>query len=292
MLPVTEELRRRFVNEHYALEEFAKLCHGLSCRVDPELLIRARQPDWFTWRRVRTLWYSVSDRPRATRVAVGLQPEDLVALHCTEHTLDSTTFVRGWSRRPMVEAVLRCLLVAIHENSTPLDPFGAVKPSATKSRAALALHYSGLWELKSATVLRCEAQGSFNNQDASIFKGGQLPKLVALLKGIDHMLSDKLTPTDFRKCAIPSQLFSALAIALACGCLHSRSVAAERQIQRLQAYVPLPFRVESITSIPEISLDKHIVPVAAAFSESGENSRKLAVLDRVAARGSPMDRSL
>jgi hypothetical protein len=261
-LHLTDELRRQGAAEQQALEAFNRSLQGLSCRVDPDLIVRALRPDWNDWDRVRTLWISVSDDRNATRVAVGLLPEDLAAVHRHPHHPTEATFSHGWARRPLVEATLRYTIAALRSESLPGDdPFDPREQTIEQWTRALALHYLGIRELKPEAVARYMQHRTCNATKAGARTDGLSPDIAPLLANINYLYGSCVTKTDFKLLGISFELFCAVAISFACGALEGRSPASDSQIQRLQRQLPPEFVIKLVTTLPKLALNGRLVSV-------------------------------
>jgi hypothetical protein len=274
---LNDEMRRQGHAEKEALDTFNSSLKGLSCRVDSDLILRAARAEWTHWRRVRTLWVSVSGDPDAARMAIGLMPEDLPALHRPFHRNTQATFSSGWARQPLVEAALRCVIAVLTDDELPPDRPFAVRARAVPHWAiALAVHYLGIRELRPAAVESYQQRGVVNAEMAGIRCGDLSQSITKLLKNIDYLYSGNATETLLRIPKISGKLFHALVIAIACGALEGRSAASEAQIQRLKRQLPSAFRVEMVSTLPELASDGRIIPTPTDSSENVVSFRKSA----------------
>jgi hypothetical protein len=267
-------MRRQGWAEQQALDDFNDSLRGLSCRVDPDLIIRARHPDWSRWDRVRILWTSVSDDRDATRVAVGLMPEDLAAVHQHPHHNTAATFSRGWARRPLVEATLRYTIAALRSESLPSDnPFDPREQAIEQWARALALHYLGIRELRPDAVARYAQHSTCKAALAGVRAGGLSPDIAGLLTDINYLYSGRVTETNSGRPDVSFELFCAVAIAFACGALEGRTPASASQIQRLKRQLPPEFDVMSVADLPKLALNGRFVPVPTHKTDKAVRSR-------------------
>jgi hypothetical protein len=261
-------MRRQGYAEQRALDAFNSSLEGLSCAVDPDLVLRLQRPDRKRWDRVRVLWVSVCEDPGATRVAVGMVPEDLVALHERPHRNTKATFGRGWARRPLVEASLRATISALLNVNLPDgNPFAAHSLTVPQWARALALHFLGLRELRSSAVERYLACETCSDAQAGVRTADLGQDVTSLLKDIHYLYSGNGAVSDSR--ISPGNFLSlcTIAISFACGALEGRSDASGGQIQRLQRQLPPEFRVEMVSTLPRISVGKSVAPVTEHLSE-------------------------
>jgi hypothetical protein len=274
---LTDEMRRQGHAEQQALDRFNASLKGLSCRVDSDLILRAARAEWTHWRRVRTLWVSVSSDPDAARMAIGLMPEDLPALHQPFHKNTQATFGSGWARQPLVEAALRYVTAVLTDDELPPDrPFMVRARAVPHWAIALAVHYLGIRELRHAAVESYQQRGVVNADLAGIRCGDLSQSITKLLKNIDYLFNRNATETLVRIPGISGKLFHALVIAIACGALEGRSTASEVQIQHLKRQLPAAFRVEMVSTLPELASDGRIIPASTHSSQNVVSFRKSA----------------
>jgi hypothetical protein len=253
-------MRQQGWAEQQALDAVNNSLQGLSCRVDPDLIVRALSPDWSRWDRVRTLWTSVCDDQYATRVAVGLMPEDLVAIHRQPHRNTSDTFDRGWARRPLVEATLRYTVAALRDENLPSDnPFDPREQTIETWARALALHYLGIRELTPDAVARYAQHSACSAAQAAKREKGRSPDIEKLLTDINYLYSGRVTEAVSGLSAISFELFRAVAISFACGALEGRSPASDSQIQRLKRQLPPEFEIKSVATMPRLAMNRRVV---------------------------------
>jgi hypothetical protein len=258
---LTDDMRRQGHVEYQVLNEFNRGLEGLSCAVDPDLVLRMHRPDWHRWDRVRVLWVSVCEDPGATRVAVGLVPEDLAVLHDRPHRNSKETFGWGWARRPLVVASLRATISALLDVNLPDgNPFATHNMTVSQWARALALHFLGLRELTRAAVARYLVRDDCSPARAGTHTAGLEQDVGPLLKSINYLYTGNGITTDDQKRPPNFLSLCAIAISFACGAIEGRSEASSRQIQRLQRQLPPEFRVEMVSSLPRIAVGELVVP--------------------------------
>jgi hypothetical protein len=267
--PLPDGLLRQYCAEQRVLDTVSASLQGLSCRVDPALIVRSLRPGWSTWGRVRVLWISVNTDRDVVRVACGLLPEDLVAIHQEQHRNTAATFSRGWARRPLVEAAIRCVIAALcSENLPDGNPLAARRQAVPQWARALALHYLGLRELRADAVARCMERDACNDAAAGVHATGLPQDIGPLLKSLDYLYDCNDCRTLERIPEISFPLFCAIAIAFACGAIEGRSPASDSQIQRLKRQLPPEFDIKSVATLPQLSPNGRIVTRLARSTEN------------------------